>query len=77
MWSAGSRSGESRPATTNVRNSVPADLDRDVRAGEEQRAAAERLRDRDRHHEAREHDREHEQPHRDRVGVELFVTQVV
>ena len=49
---------------------MPADLDRDIRTGEQQRAAAERVRDRDGHQEAGEHDREHEQPHDDRVRVE-------
>ena len=56
---------------------VAADLDRDVGAGEQQGAAAERVRDRDGHDEAREHDREHEQPHGDASGSSMFVTQVV
>ena len=71
MCSAGSRSGEPRIGDDEGEKGVPPDLDRDVRAGEQQRAAAERPRDRDRHHEAREHDRQHEQPHRDGVRVEL------
>ena len=49
---------------------VPADLDCDVRAGEEQRPAPERLRNRHGQHEAQEHEREHEEPHHDRVRVE-------
>ena len=46
------------------------DLDRDVRTDEEQRAIAERVRDRHRHHEARKHDREHEETDRHRIGIE-------
>ena len=53
------------------------DLDRDVRAGEEQTAVAERIGDRDRHHEAREHDREQQLRTAMESGSSSFVTQVV
>ena len=71
MCSAGVALGRAGIRDDEGEEGVPPDLDRDVRTGEEQRAAPERRRDRDRHHEAREHDRQHEQPHRDGVGVEL------
>jgi hypothetical protein len=50
---------------------VASDLDRDVRAGEEQRAVAEGAGDRDREQEAGEHQCDQEQPDDSRVGVEL------
>ena len=49
---------------------MPPDLDGDVRPDEEQGAAAERVRNRDRHHQAGEHDREDEKPDHDRVGIQ-------
>ena len=49
---------------------MAADLDRDVRAGKQQRPVGECAGDRDRHHEAREHDPEHEEPHGHRLGIE-------
>ncbi len=50
---------------------VPADLDRDVGAGEEQPAAGEGLGDRDREQQAAEHQPDQEQPDDDRARVEL------
>ena len=62
--------GRAPPGDDEGQERMPPDLDRDVRSDEEERAAPERVRNRDRHHEAGEHDREHEQPDDDRVGIE-------
>ncbi len=50
---------------------VPPDLDHDVGDREQQPALAERLRDRDRHQQARQHQRDQQQPDERRVRVEL------
>jgi hypothetical protein len=51
---------------------VAANLDRNIGAGEEQRPAAERFRDRDRHDQAGQHDPKQDQLNNDRVRVQLI-----
>ena len=50
---------------------VAPDLNRDIRACEEEPVRAEGLRNRDRHEQAPEHQPDQEQPNGDRIGIEL------
>ena len=56
---------------------MPADLDRHVGAGEEQRPLPPRVRDRDRHQQAAEHHPDHQSAHGRALVSSSFVAQVV